>query len=176
MKTKRLELIAGTPDLVRAQISDREHFARLLEARVPRAREQEPDHQEVMENMAQSLEKGPEQVGWWCWYLLLHNRVTGHRVLIGDGGFKGPPDEVGTVEIGYSMLQPYRNKGYTTEAVKALVSWGFQHSQVTRVIAEAQPGNTASIRVLQKAGFDEVGPGSRRSLVRFEIGRQDLRA
>jgi RimJ/RimL family protein N-acetyltransferase len=175
MKTKRLELIAGTPDLVRAQISDRERFARLLEARVPRAREQEPDHQETMKNIAQALEKGPEQVGWWCWYFVLHNRVTRHRVLIGDGGFKGPPGEVGTVEIGYSLLQPYRSRGYTTEAVKALVSWAFQHPQVTWVVAEAQLGNIASIRVLQKDGFNEVGPGSQRSHVRFEMARQDFR-
>lgn len=174
LRTRRLELIAGTPDVVRAQISDRDRFPRLLEARVARAREHGPDHQETEENMAQALEKGPEQVGWWCWYFLLHNRVTGHRVLIGDGGFRGPPADDGTVEIGYSLLPPHRNKGYTTEAVQALVSWAFQHPQVTRVIAEAQPGNTASIRVLQKAGFNEVGPGSQRSLIRFEVNREDL--
>ena len=171
LKTRRLHLIAGTSDLVRAQISSRERFARLLEARVPRPREQEPDHEETMENMAQPLEKRPEQAGWWCWYFVLHNRVTGHRMLIGNGGFKGPPADDGTVEIGYSLLQPYRNRGYATEAVNALVSWALEHPQVARVIAEAQPGNTASIRVLQNAGLDEVGPGSRRSLVRFEMNR-----
>src|SRR4030042_6337361 len=105
--------MARTSHLGRAQISDQERFARLLETRVPRAREQGLDHQETMENMAQALEKGPEQVGWWCWYFALHNRVTGHRVLIGDGGVKGPPDDEGTGEIGYSLLQTYRNKGYT---------------------------------------------------------------
>jgi RimJ/RimL family protein N-acetyltransferase len=154
LKTKRLELIPGTADLLRAEISDRERFARLLEARVPRAREQEPDHQENMENMARALKKGPEQIGWWCWYFVLHNRVTGYRMLVGNGGFKGPPADEGTVEIGYSLLPPYRNKGYTTEAVKALVSWAFRHPEVAQVIAEARPGNTASIRVLQKIGFN----------------------
>lgn len=176
MKTKRLELIAGTSDLVRAQISDRERFALLLEARVARAREQEADHQETMENMAQALEKRPEQAGWWCWYFVLHNRVTRHRMLIGNGGFKGPPADDGTVEIGYSLLQPYRNRGYTAEAVKALVSWAFEHPEVARVIAEARPGNTASVRVLQKAGFNEVGPGSQRNHIRFEMAGQGFRS
>jgi ribosomal-protein-alanine N-acetyltransferase len=124
-----------------------------------------------MESMAQALEKGPEQISWWCWYFVLHNKVAGRRVLIGDGGFKGPPDDEGTVEIGYSLLPPYRNKGYTTEAVKALVSWTFQHPQMTRVIAEARPGNTASVRVLQKAGFTEIGPGSQQNHIRFELDR-----
>ena len=121
--------------------------------------------------MAQALEKGPEQVGWWCWYFVPHNQVTGHRVLIGNRGFKGPPGDQGTVEIGYSLLPPYRNKGYTTEAVQALVSWAFGHPEVTRVIAEARPGNAASVRVLQKAGFNEVGPGAQRNHIRFEMNR-----
>jgi RimJ/RimL family protein N-acetyltransferase len=47
---------------------------------------------------------------------------------------------------------------------------------VRSVFAEAQMGNTASIRVLQKAGFREVGLGSERSLLRFEINREDLPA
>ena len=91
LRTRRLELIAGTSHLVRAQISDQERFARLLETRVPRAREQELDHQETMENMAQALEKGPEQVGWWCWYFVLHNRVTGHRASSETGRSRDRP-------------------------------------------------------------------------------------
>ncbi len=166
--------MAGNADLIRPELRDQERFARLLEARVHSTWSQEPDYQEVMESMAQRLEDAPEETGWWSWYFVLHNRVTGHRVLIGNGGFKGPPSEDGVVEIGYSLLQPYRNRGYTTEAVKALVSWAFQHPPVTRVIAEAQLSNTASVRVLQKAGFNAVGSGSQRNHVRFEMGRQDL--
>jgi ribosomal-protein-alanine N-acetyltransferase len=174
LKTKRLAVIAATPDLLRAEISDRERLARLLEARVHPAWAQERDYQEVMGSMAQRLENAPDETGWWGWYFVLHSRVTGHRVLIGNGGFKGPADDEGTVEIGYSLLPPYRNKGYTTEAVEALVSWAFQHPEVARVIAEARPGNTASVRVLEKAGFNEVGPGSQRNHLRFEVARQDL--
>jgi ribosomal-protein-alanine N-acetyltransferase len=176
LKTKRLHLIAGTAGLVRAQLGDPERLALLIDARVPRFPPLPPETEEVMECMAQALERRPGQVGWWCWYFVLHNRVTGHRVLIGDGGFKGPPDADGTVELGYALLRPYRNRGYATEAVQALLEWAFDSPGIRGVYAEAQMGNTASIRVLQKAGFREVGPGSERSLLRFEIGRQDLRA
>ena len=68
MKTKRLELIAGTSDLLRAEISDREYFAQLLEARVHPAWAQERDYQEVMASMAQRLEDAPDETGWWGWY------------------------------------------------------------------------------------------------------------
>ena len=176
LKTKRQQLIAATAEFVRAHLGDPERFALLLDARVPLLSPLSLETQETMECMAQALEKGPEQGGWWCWYFVLHNRVTGHRVLIGDGGFKGPPDHDGTVELGYSLLQPYWNRGYAAEAVEALLEWAFGFPDVRGVFAEAQLGNTASIRVLQKAGFNDVGPGSERSLVRFEISRQDLRA
>jgi len=176
LQTRRLELIPGTAELVRAHLGDPDRFALLLDARVPLLSPLSLETQEIMECMAQALEKGPEQDGWWCWYFVLHDRVTGHRVLIGDGGFKGPPDHDGTVELGYSLLQPYWNRGYATEAVKALVEWAFHSPEVRSVFAEAQMGNTASIRVLQKAGFREVGLGSERSLLRFEINREDLPA
>ena len=176
LNTRRLHLIAGTAELVRAHLGDPEHLGLLLDARVPRLPPLPYETREVMELMAQALEKRPEQVGWWCWYFVLHNKVTGHRVLIGDGGFKGPPDADGTVELGYALLRPYRNRGYATEAVRALLEWAFDSPKVREVCAEARMGNTASIRVLQKAGFTEVGPGSERALVRFEIGRQDLDA
>jgi ribosomal-protein-alanine N-acetyltransferase len=176
LETRRLDLIAGTAELVRAQLGDPERLALLLDARVHRLSPLPPDTQEAMECMAQALDRRPRQVGWWCWYFVLHNRVTGHRVLIGDGGFKGPPGAEGTVELGYSLLRPYWNRGYATEAVKALLEWAFDSPEVRGVFAEAQMGNTASIRVLQKAGFEEVGPGSERSLLRFEIDRRDLPA
>jgi len=174
LKTKRLELVAATADLLRAEINDRNLFARLLEARVHPAWAQELDYQELMGSMAQRIEDAPGETGWWSWYFVLRNRLTGSRVLIGNGGFKGPPDEEGTVEIGYSLLPPHRNKGYTTEAVQALVSWAFEHPEVALVTAEARPGNTASVRVLRKVGFTEVGPGLQRNHIRFEMPRQDL--
>ena len=174
LKTKRLELVAGTVDLIRAEISDQDRFAALLEARVHPTWAQERDYQELMGSMAQRIEDAPAETGWWSWYFVLRNRVTGSRVLIGNGGFKGPPDDEGNVEIGYSLLPPYRNKGYTTEAVQALVSWAFEHPEVERVIAEARPGNTASVRVLHKVGFDEGGAGLQRNHVRFELARQDF--
>jgi len=171
LRIARLELVAASAELLRAEIGDRERFARLLEACIPRIWPHDSDYTEVMSSMAQRLEDDPQETGWWSWYFVLRNKATGQRTLIGNGGFKGPPDTDGVVEIGYSLLPPYRSKGYTTEAVERLVEWAFEHPQVTRVIAEAQAGNTPSIRVLEKAGFDQVGPGSQRSYLRFELKR-----
>lgn len=169
LNTKRLELIAGTAELVRAQLGDGERFALLLDVIIPRLSPPTPDAQEVMECMAQALDRGPDQAGWWCWYFVLREGVIGHRVLIGDGGFKGPPDTDGMLEIGYSVLRSQRNQGYATEAVTALVEWASEHPEVRRIIAETKRTNAASMRVLEKIGFIQMGRGSEQGLLRFEM-------
>jgi ribosomal-protein-alanine N-acetyltransferase len=162
--------VAGTPDLIRAEMDDRERFADLLDARVPDGWPPEEVGEATLEFMAQWLEEGPEQAGWWCWYFLLRPEAAGERVLIGNGGFKGRPSRQGTVEIGYSIDPSFRNSGYATEAVKALVGWAFRQPHVERVIAETEPGNEPSRRVLEKAGFVQGGRASQKGLIRFEIG------
>src|SRR6266508_1168344 len=79
------------------------------------------------------------------------------QTLIGDIGFKGPPDATGAVEIGYSVLPAFRRRGYATEAARALVGWAAAQPGVRRVTAECLADNSASIRVLEKAGLRQVG-------------------
>lgn len=51
-------------------------------------------------------------------------------------------------------IQPlYEGKGYTTEAVNALVHWAVSQPSVTRVEAETEPENIASQKVLANVGF-----------------------
>ena len=173
LKTKHLELIPATADLVRANLDDQESFARQLDVTSPCTSPPSPGVREALESMAQALEKSPEETGWWCWYFVSHDREGGQRVLIGNGGFKGPPDTEGTVEIGYSVLPQFRERGYATEAVNMLIAWAFEDPGVRRVFAETGRDNFASIRVLDKAGFVQRGKGSEEGLIRFERARED---
>ena len=66
--------------------------------------------------------------------------------------FKGI-DEKGVVEIGYGINDGYENKGYMTEAVKALAEWASKQPNVKQIEAEAEETNIASIRVLEKSNF-----------------------
>ena len=78
------------------------------------------------------------------------------NAVIGDCGFHGPPDDDGTVLIGYGIAESARGHGFATEAVEALI--GFAHLQhgVTKVVADTTRSNPASVRVLQKAGLRHV--------------------
>jgi ribosomal-protein-alanine N-acetyltransferase len=95
--------------------------------------------------------------------------------LLGICGFKGRPDEAGSVEIGYSILRQFRANGYATEAVARLVKWAFSHQNVTEVSAETLPHLRQSIRVMEKNGFTLTGPGSEQGVIRYAVKRPDRR-
>jgi ribosomal-protein-alanine N-acetyltransferase len=71
----------------------------------------------------------------------------------------GPPDASGTVELGYGIDEPFRCRGYATEAVDGITSWAFSQSGVCRVTAQTDPDNAISQRVLLKNDFSRNGDG-----------------
>ena len=60
-------------------------------------------------------------------------------------------------EIGYWLSESCWGQGLATRAVAATSEWAFDAYQVSRVFALVFSYNTASIRVLQKAGFAQEG-------------------
>lgn len=56
-------------------------------------------------------------------------------------------------EIAYSISKHYKNKGYTTQAVKGLVNYLFANTDVEQLNAVVLPRNIASGKVLAKCGF-----------------------
>lgn len=89
----------------------------------------------------------------WLWYTNRQIVLKSENKVVGSINFKNAPDENGEVEIGYGTNAGFRNKGYMTEAVKALSEWALQQPLVKRVIAETLKDNIASHRVLEKSGM-----------------------
>lgn len=79
------------------------------------------------------------------------------RVVVGDAGFHGQPDENGRVEVGYMVLSPYRRQGLAEEAVRALLAWAVAEQGVTRFQACISPDNIPSLNLIRKVGFGEAG-------------------
>ncbi|CAJ37953.1 putative acetyltransferase (GNAT family) [Methanocella arvoryzae MRE50] len=174
IRTSRLELIAATVELIRAEMADRDRFSKLLQARVPGEEEDEawpPENiRDVIGLFSAYLEREPDMAGWLNWYWVLVDDRTDRRILIGNGGFTSRPVN-GTVAIGYSVLRQYQGRGYATEAVAALVQWAFEHTEVDRIIAEVVNDNVRSVRVLEKNSFHLVGKGSEEGTSRYELNR-----
>lgn len=55
-------------------------------------------------------------------------------------------------ELGYVLNENYQNKGYGTQASKAIVEYAFEQG-VHRVYAECAPQNIASWKVMEKIGL-----------------------
>lgn len=59
--------------------------------------------------------------------------------------------------LGYDLQSIYWNKGYMTEAIEAVVEFGFNNLNVNRIEAEVMVGNIQSEKLLLKLGFHNEG-------------------
>jgi RimJ/RimL family protein N-acetyltransferase len=89
--------------------------------------------------------------------------------VIGDIGFHGPPDDSGTVEIGYGIVEQYRGRGLMGESAVAICGLAWSRPRVTRIIARTDEGNGPSAGVLRHAGFREDGVAD--GMRRFSLSR-----
>jgi ribosomal-protein-alanine N-acetyltransferase len=75
------------------------------------------------------------------------------RRLIGIATFSPPHRHHRRVELGYTIARAYWGQGYATEAVQALLQFGFEQMDLVRIEAVVLPDHAASARVLEKAGM-----------------------
>lgn len=71
------------------------------------------------------------------------------------GDFEGGASH--RAEIGYWLAKPYWGRGLTTEAVTRYAQYAFEELDVVRLTAKVFVWNAASVRVLQKVGFEREG-------------------
>ncbi len=74
-------------------------------------------------------------------------------LAVGTIGFFGPPDDAGTVMIGFGLVEAVRRQGYATEALRGLVDYASAQLSVRTITADSLRHNVAAHRVLEKAGF-----------------------
>ena len=128
----------------------------------------------TMRSLYDQLRANPDTLGWWT-YLFVH---AGDRVLVGQGGYKGKPNEAGMVEIGYAIVPSYRRRSLATEAAQGLIDNAFAHEQVQSVEAHTLAERNPSTRVLERVGMRFVGTVDHPRLGevwRWSVGRLDLR-
>jgi len=62
-----------------------------------------------------------------------------------------------TGELGYWLGVPYWGQGYTTEAAKQVIAFGFEELELNRIYATYFTDNLASGRILEKCGLQHEG-------------------
>lgn len=74
------------------------------------------------------------------------------HVLIGWCGLDGET-EIGKTVLFYMVDAHYRNRGYATQCVGALLGYAFEDMEYERIDGGCARDNAASYRVMQKAGM-----------------------
>ena len=126
-------------------------------------REVEPQEREAMlelfsdpGNERVDADAPPQQVRRWAYGVPwgVWERESGE--LIGDCSLhfdKG----MDAWELSYGFRRDRWGRGYATEAARACVDYGFERMGVPRIVADVDPSNVASVRVLEKCGFVRAG-------------------
>lgn len=79
--------------------------------------------------------------------------IKGEPKIIGIIGHYKISPENHRAEMGYMSAPEFNGKGYMSEAIKAVVAYGFEQMNLHSIEAIIDPENIASERVLQKNGF-----------------------
>ncbi len=83
--------------------------------------------------------------------------LTGERKRIGTMRLQINDHEKACAYIGYAFNRRYWNRGYATEAARALVDVAFRDLQLHRIWASCDTRNIASWRVMEKLGMRREG-------------------
>jgi [ribosomal protein S5]-alanine N-acetyltransferase len=155
----RLELILLSPQVIDALLEDdRAEAERELDASIPA---DWPDQHDAgfLRYRQRQLERAPQAEPWLVRAVILREPV---RTMIGHAGFHGQPGVNGkqdphAVELGYTIFEPYRGRGYATEAAQALMDWAEAEKGMHRFVASISPTNAPSLAIVKKLGFVQTG-------------------
>ena len=83
--------------------------------------------------------------------------VQGEGALLGTCGFHRIDPKHRVAELGYEINPALWGRGLATWAVGRAVRWAFTDSAIRRIEAVVWVENAASVRVLEKCGFEREG-------------------
>jgi ribosomal-protein-alanine N-acetyltransferase len=159
--TDRLELRRGDAALFAVPFDDRDGLARALGATVPESWPVENYDQPMLDYCAAAAANDPD--AGMLRYMI--ERATNTLIGTFGDGLHGER----TLRIGYSVLPEWRRRGYTTEALRAVIAEARKSGAYDRLTADTFPHLDPSIGVLKKCGFHLAGPGEEEGTITFVL-------
>jgi ribosomal-protein-alanine N-acetyltransferase len=77
--------------------------------------------------------------------------------VVGLVGFHGWDRYHRRAEAGYGLARAYWGQGIASEALRAILRFGFKHMDLNRVFARTIADNHESVRLLERLGFQREG-------------------
>lgn len=145
LQTKRCLVRETTPE-------DVEDFFRIYS---------DPEITRYMENLYPELEQEKQYIrdyiekiytfyefGVWTVIERSSGAIIGRAGFAYREGYEEP-------ELGFIIGVPWQHQGYAEEVCRAILKYGWERLEFTRVQAMVEPGNEASLRLCKKLGFGE---------------------
>jgi ribosomal-protein-alanine N-acetyltransferase len=149
--TQRLKLVELNADELKCYLDDPDKLERQLGYQISRDILTGRVCRAIEMKIVKMKTADPARQAWYTYWLMV---IPEHDFGAGLIGFKGIPDADGEVEIGYGIDPAHQNKGYTTEASRAMIEWAFRETACLSVVArDTKKTNLASNRVLAKLGM-----------------------
>jgi [ribosomal protein S5]-alanine N-acetyltransferase len=150
MISPRLKLVDGNLELLTAAVAGGGALEALLGVSVA---DDWSGFPEALPILCASYAANPKGHTWGSLFF-----VEPHlRMLVGFGGFKGPPSSEAVVEIGYAIAPAFQGQGLATDAVAQMVRRAFEDGVIRAVDAHTLGHANPSTRVLEKSGFRKIG-------------------
>lgn len=108
------------------------------------------EHKSVAETEGYIKWNASEDEGHLCWAITQQkDEALGWVILM--------PRREGVQEVGYILRPDYGGRGLAREAVWAAVGYGFSMLGLRRIMADIDPDNIASVRLIEALGFTLEG-------------------
>ncbi len=151
--TDRLKLVPITLDAIEAVLDhDKPRAEAIVGATFP---DQWPSDELVVSGFPYSREAiraAPDVRLWGDSLVLLKDEPR----VVGSVVFHGHPSD-GIAEVGYSIEESSRGRGYATEATRACVDWALAQAGIDAVQATTFDWHLASLGVIRNIGMQQVG-------------------
>jgi len=150
LRTQRLDLLPASAQTLELLIAgEYSRAGQDLGVVIPDGWPHEPEPLAGLPWHLRALRDDPSALLWRVRLLVLRAECR----VIGSINLKGPPDEDGTIEIGWGVTAEYRKRGIATEGTRAVIEWGMMQPGVRRVIATIPNDNRASQRLAERLGM-----------------------
>lgn len=146
INTDRLKLIPLTAEWIEEMKSGPAPFKALTGYGLPSPYTEFP---EAVDQIIMHLESSQSLAPWISYGVIKKDE----SMYIGQGGFKGEPNEEGVVEIGYEIAKDYRGRGFAHEIIQYLVGVAFNHPEVKTIMAHTLAAKNESNHLLIKNKF-----------------------
>jgi RimJ/RimL family protein N-acetyltransferase len=159
IRTDRLDLVLLTPQLLETILGGRGTDASSRAGlAIPSWWPEEHDRRFLALRLEQ-VTKDPSRLEWLPRAIVLRHR---DRPMIGHVGFHGPPGVNGparpnALEVGYTVFEPLRRRGYATEAVAGILAWAQEQHGIRDFVASVSPDNGPSLALVRRFGFRQTG-------------------